>query len=97
MASMTIFAVVGVGVGSLIRNQTAAVVVALIWLLVVDNLLVSFAHDIGKWTPLGATAALAGASNHGLLPMWAGAALFVAYGLAFAVGGTRFTMRRDVS
>jgi hypothetical protein len=97
MAAMTIFAVVGVGVGSLIRNQTAAVVVALIWLLVVDNLLVSFAHDIGKWTPLGATAALAGASNHGLLPMWAGAALFVAYGLAFAVGGTRFTMRRDVS
>ena len=56
---MTIFVVVGVGVGSLIRNQTAVVVVALIWLLVVDNLLVSFAYDIGKWTPLGATAALA--------------------------------------
>ncbi len=87
MAAMTIFAVVGVGVGSLIRNQTAAVVIAMTWLLVVDGLLVSFAHDIGKWTPLGSTAALAGVSQHGLLPMWAGAVLFVAYGLAFAGRG----------
>jgi ABC-2 type transport system permease protein len=97
MAAMTIFAVVGVGVGSLIRNQTAAVVIAMTWLLVVDSLLVNFAHDIGKWTPLGSTAALAGVSQHGLLPMWAGAVLFLAYGLAFAAAGTRFTMRRDVS
>jgi ABC-type transport system involved in multi-copper enzyme maturation permease subunit len=97
LAAMTIFAVVGVGVGSLIRNQTAAVIVALIWLLVVDNLLVSFAHEIGKWTPVGSSAALAGASIHGLLPMWAGAVLFLAYGLAFAAAGTRFTMRRDVA
>jgi hypothetical protein len=29
--------------------------------------------------------------------MWAGAVLFLAYGLAFAAAGTRFTMRRDVS
>ena len=97
MAAMTIFAVVGVGVGSLIRNQTAAVVIAMTWLLVVDGLLVNFAHEIGKWTPLGSTAALAGVSQHGLLPMWAGAVLFLAYGLAFAAAGTRFTMRRDVS
>ena len=97
MAAMTIFAVVGVGVGSLIRNQTAAVIIALIWLLVVDNLLVSFAHDIGKWTPVGTSAALAGESIHGLLPMWAGAVLFLGYGLAFAAAGTRFTVRRDIS
>jgi hypothetical protein len=29
--------------------------------------------------------------------MWGGAVLFVAYGVAFAVAGTRFTMRRDIS
>ena len=97
MAAMTIFAAVGVGVGSLIRNQTAAITISLTWLLVVDALLLSFAHDIGKWTPLGATAALAGVSSHGRLPMWAGAVIFLAYGLAFAAAGTRFTMRRDVS
>jgi ABC-type transport system involved in multi-copper enzyme maturation permease subunit len=96
IAAMTIYAIVGVGVGSLIRNQTAAVVVALAWVLVVDSLLVSFAHQIGRWTPVGSSAALAGASGH-WLPMWGGALLFLAYGLAFAAAGTRFTMRRDVS
>ena len=97
IATMTIYAAVGVGVGSLIRNQTAAVVVALAWALVVETLLVSFAHDIGKWTPGGAAAALTGASGNGLLPMWGGAVLLLAYGVAFAVAGTRFTMRRDVA
>ena len=96
IAAMTIYATVGVGVGSLIRNQTAAVVIALSWLLVVDGLLVSFAHEIGKWTPLGASAALSGQIGR-FLPMWGGPVLFLAYGLAFAAAGTRFTMRRDVS
>ncbi len=71
IAAMTIFATVGVGVGSLIRNQTAAVVIALTWLLVVDGLLVSFALEIGKWTPLGASAALSANSGR-FLPMWGG-------------------------
>jgi ABC-type transport system involved in multi-copper enzyme maturation permease subunit len=96
IAAMTIYAIVGVGVGSLIRNQTAAVVVALAWVLVVDNLLVSFAHQIGRWTPVGSSAALSGNPGH-WLPMWGGALVFVAYGLAFAAAGTRFTIRRDVA
>jgi len=98
IAATTIYAIVGVGVGSLIRNQMAAVITALAWVLVVDNLLVSFAHEIGRWTPGGAAGALANrAAGDGLLPMWGGALLFVGYGVAFAVAGTRFTIRRDVS
>jgi hypothetical protein len=97
IAAMTIYAAVGVGVGSLIRNQTAAVVIALGWALVVESLLVSFVHEIGKWTPGGAAAALTGNSSGRFLPMWGGAVLLVAYGLAFAAAGTRFTLRRDIS
>jgi ABC-type transport system involved in multi-copper enzyme maturation permease subunit len=98
IAAMTIYATVGVGVGSLIRNQTAAVAIALAWVLGVENLLVSFAHEIGRWTALGAAAALTNQqANDRLLPMWGGALLFVAYGVAFAAAGSRFTMRRDVS
>jgi ABC-2 type transport system permease protein len=97
IAATAIYAAVGVGVGSLIRNQTAAVVVALGWVLVAESLLIGFAHEIGRWTPGGAAAALDGVSRDGLLPMWGGAVLFVAYGLLFAAGGTRFIMRRDVS
>jgi ABC-type transport system involved in multi-copper enzyme maturation permease subunit len=98
IAATTIYATVGVGVGSLIRNQTAAVVIALAWVLVVDTLLVSFAHEIGKWTPDGASTALANrAASAGLLPMWGGALLLVAYAVAFATTGARLTIRRDVS
>jgi ABC-2 type transport system permease protein len=96
-----VYGAIGVGVGSLIRNQTAALAVALAWVLIVESLLVGFAPEIGRWIPGGAAAALSGAANRaasgGLLPMWAGALLFAGYGVAFAVGGSRFTMRRDIS
>jgi hypothetical protein len=89
----------GVGIGTLIRNQTTAVTVALVWVLVVESLLVSFAPAIGKWLPGGAASALTSvATAHGgLLPMWAGGLLFAAYGLAFAAAGARFVMRRDIT
>ena len=54
IAAMAIYAAIGVGVGSLIRNQMAAVVIALAWVLVVESLLVGFAHEICRWTPGGA-------------------------------------------
>jgi ABC-2 type transport system permease protein len=95
IAAVTIYAAVGVGVGSLIRNQTAALLVALAWVLVIEALLVGFVPEVGKWIPGGAAAALTGAANRaasgGMLPMWAGALLLVGYGLVLAVGGTRFT------
>ena len=97
VAAMAIYGAIGVAVGSLIRNQMAAVIIALAWVLVVESLLVGFAHEILRWTPGGALSALTGSTTGGLLPMWGGAALLVAYGLAFAAAGTRFTMRRDVA
>ncbi|MGZ8805364.1 MAG: ABC transporter permease [Microbacterium sp.] len=99
IAATALSALVGVGLGSLIRNQTAAVVVALVWVMLVEGLLVSFVPEIGRWFPGGANAALSGVATAegGLLPMWGGALLFAAYGLAFAAGGTRFVIRRDVT
>jgi len=101
IAVMMIWAAVGVGVGSLIRNQTAAVIVALAWVGVIESLLVSYVPEVGKWVPGGAADALGDAANRaatgGLLPVWAGGLVFVAYGVVFAAAGTRFTMRRDIS
>jgi ABC-2 type transport system permease protein len=99
IAATSLYALVGVGLGSLIRNQTAAVVVALLWVMVVEGLLISFVSDVGKWLPGGAVAALTGSATlHGnLLPMWGGALLFAAYGLVFATAGTRFVMQRDIA
>jgi ABC-2 type transport system permease protein len=89
---------VGVGVGALIRNQVAALVGVLVWVLVVEGLLLSLlnAPSLGKWLPSAAAAALTNPSD-GHLSRWAGGLLFAAYGLAFSVIGTRFVIRRDVT
>lgn len=99
IAGTALNAMVGVGVGSMIRNQTAAIVVALVWVTIVEGLLVSFVPEVGRWLPGGAGAALTGVATAegGLLPMWGAAIVLVGYGLAFAGAGIRFTMRRDVT
>lgn len=93
---IALYGVLGVGVGALLRNQVAAVAVALGWMLVVEQLVVALLPHVGRWLPLGAAGALI-RDDGDLLPMWGGAVLFAAYGLTFAVAGTRFVLRRDVS
>jgi hypothetical protein len=51
---------------------------------------------LGRWLPSAAAAALTNPSG-GHLSSWAGGLLLAAYGLAFAVVGTRLVMRRDVT
>ncbi len=89
---------VGVGVGALIRNQVAAVVGVLVWVLVVEGLLLSLVNvpGLGKWLPSAAAAALTNPGG-GHLSRCAGGLLFAAYGLGFAVVGTRLVLRRDVT
>jgi ABC-2 type transport system permease protein len=89
---------VGVGVGALIRNQVAALVGVLVWVLVVEGLLLSLLNvpSLAKWLPSAAAAALTRPSGDHL-SRWAGGLLFAAYGLAFSVVGTRFVIRRDVT
>jgi ABC-2 type transport system permease protein len=89
---------VGVGVGALVRNQVAALVGVLVWAVVVEGLLVNLlnAPSLGKWLPSAAAAALTNpGGDH--LSRWAGGLLFATYGLAFALVGTRFVIRRDVT
>jgi hypothetical protein len=97
--SFAIYGMMGVGVGTLIHNQVAAIIVALVWMQLVEGLLVELLPAVGKWLPGGAAASLAGysTSKGDLLPMWAGGLLMAAYALALAVIGTRLTMERDVT
>jgi ABC-2 type transport system permease protein len=98
LAATALYPLVGVGVGTLLRNQTVAVTVALVWVLVVEGVLVGFAPAVGRWLPGGAGSALTGVAtaNGGLLPMWGAALLLAGYGLAFAAASTRLIMRRDI-
>ena len=46
-----LFAVLGVALGTLIRNQIAAILGVLVWVLIIEALLVSFLPSVGKWLP----------------------------------------------
>ena len=78
------------------RNQIAAVVGSLVWLLAVENLLVSVFPAIGKWLSFGASASLIGSADTGLLPAGAAAVLLLGYAAAFIATGIHLTATRDV-
>ncbi len=99
LLATTLSPIVGVGFGALVTNQNLAVTAALVWITTVEALLVSYKPEIGRWLPGGASSALTGTAtlDGGLLPIWGGAILFAAYGLAFSVAGSRFVLRRDIA
>jgi ABC-2 type transport system permease protein len=89
---------VGVGVAALVRNQVAALVGTLVWVLVVEGLLMSLLHapSLGKWLPSAAAAALTNQPGAHLSRL-AGALLLAGYALALALAGTRLVVRRDIT
>ena len=101
VAGLAVYALLGVGVGALVRNQIAAIVGSLVYLFVVEGFVSALPtiRDYYKYFPGGANTALVGAEqpNVTLLEPWQGGLLLVAYGLVFAIAGTWIAVRRDVS
>lgn len=100
---LAIYAVVGVSVGALIKNQVAAIVIAIIWVLLVEPLVGLFIEASSKWMPGGALNAAmnvttdAELSRVDVLPVWGGAALLLAYAVVFAAIASVTTVRRDIT
>ena len=97
-----LFAVLGVGVGSILTNQVAAIIVVLGWFLILENILVGLVHSALRWVPTGAASAAASvtrgrAMNFGLFSWWEGALLMLGYGLVFAVIGSFILTQRDIT
>lgn len=97
--STALAAVVGIGLGALLSNQTLAMTVVILWSMVVEALLIGFLPEVGRWLPGGAASALAGTATAegGLLPFWGAALLLTGYGLTLAASGTRFVVRRAIT
>jgi len=97
VAAAAIAGALGVGFGAFTRRQTAAVVVALVWLLVGEPLL--GIAGIQTYAPGHAIAAVveAGEGGSDLLGFWGGLALALAYVVGFAAVGTAVVRRTDVS
>lgn len=97
--STTGYALLGLAIGALVRNQAAALAVAFGWFYYAEYLLSAFLPSIGRWLPTGAAKALIGGQpivGGELLPVWAGAALFIGYIVVTGVSAQLVTLRRDV-
>jgi hypothetical protein len=99
-----LFAIYGLGLGALLKNQIVAIVVGLIFTLVVESIIVAVWPTIGEYLPGQAATALEdaarssfGGGNAQLLPWWGGALMLLIYGVALALFGTFTTLRSDIT
>lgn len=100
-----VLAVIGVSLGTLVRNQMLAIIGALIYLFIVDPLLLALWPDAGKWLPSGLiTAMLAldiqapelGFDTSDYLPALTATLVLLGYGLVFAVTAWATSLKRDI-
>jgi ABC-2 type transport system permease protein len=91
----TLFAILGVALGVLIRNQVLAIASALAWLAVIEHTLVTIIPDVGRWLPVAAGQAIVRTNLDDLLSPLAGVAVLTAYGAAIALAGIRVATTRD--
>ena len=99
-----LWTMVGMGIGTLIRNQVAALVVAiavtfLLEPLVSIGLYAADLDEVGKFLPSSASSAVTSppAVYGELLPWWAGALVLSGYAVLFAALGVWLSVRRDVT
>jgi ABC-2 type transport system permease protein len=97
LAAAALAGALGAGLGAVLRRQTTAIVLSLIWLLVGEPVLAI--AGVERYAPGHAMAALVAAGSGGgqLLDAWAGAFVTLAYVTVFALAGTFAVMRSDVT
>ncbi|WP_141012556.1 ABC transporter permease subunit [Nocardioides sambongensis] len=106
--AIALWAMIGVGFGSLVPNQVAAIVVILAFTQFVEPIArlglgqVDALERLAYLLPGGAADSLIGASlfadmgGGDLLPRWAAALVLLGYAVGFAVLGRLTTLRRDI-
>ena len=95
LAYTTLFAVLGVALGTLARNQVVAVAGALAWIAIVEHILVNLAPDIGRWLPAAAGQAILRTPLDNLLSPLTATAVLASYAAMFTLAGVRAAVTRD--
>jgi ABC-2 type transport system permease protein len=94
-AAAALWAILGVGVGALVRNQVGTLVGILSWMFLVETVSEGFVPGAAKLMPGGAGLSLAG-NNH-KLSIAVAALLLFAYAATASTAGWVATLRRDVA
>ena len=89
-------AMLGVAIGTLIRNQVGAIVAVVVYAFVIDLTLFSAAPSIGRYLPGKAGDALAGLPTAHLLSPSLGAVVFASWTLVFLTAATVRNDRSDI-
>src|SRR3954447_16564172 len=100
-----LFALFGIGLGALLRNQILSVTLGLIFLLVLQNTIAAIpaTQDFWAYTPAGATIAIlypyerAGADDVQLLHAPAGVLVLLLWAIIPALIGAGYSMNRDIT
>jgi ABC-type transport system involved in multi-copper enzyme maturation permease subunit len=92
------WALLGVGVGAAVRNQTVAVLLPLAWFLLAETMMPAYGLDaLIPFLPGGATTVLAGGHLAGAPPAWVALLVLLGYALVLLVPGGRAIARRDIT
>lgn len=106
---LAVWAMVGVGFGTALTNQVAAIVVLLAFTQFVEPMLRLFlgafepTQGVVRWLPGAAGEAVTGSSFYAstgigdLVPWWQGLLALVGYGLVLALLGRLTSLRRDIT
>jgi ABC-2 type transport system permease protein len=97
LLAASLFGVIGVCLGGIVRNQLVAVVAAVGWTILGEGIVsVLVGDDAARWLPGFAAQSLASHGND-VLSMWAAAALLAGYAAVGALIASRLTLTRDVT
>lgn len=105
VVSGAVLGIVGVAIGTLVRNQILAIVGALVYLFVIDPILLLLWPDAGKFLPSGLITGMMaldiqspelGFDTTNYLPAISATLVLVGYGLVFAIVAVATSLRRDV-
>ncbi|SDJ30823.1 ABC-2 family transporter protein [Frankineae bacterium MT45] len=106
--SVTLWGLVGLGFGALVRNQIVAMVVAIIYVIIVEPILsiIPYVRNVYPYLPGGASAAIldttsragtTGDNHYTLLSPALGCLVLLAWALGLSIIGATLSMNRDIT